>query len=441
MIDVAGRAGALWRELRTRPATTLDRNIRNLYVETFWAGFCNATGAFNAVYAIRLGASNEAVALLTSVPALIAVLLTIPAGRLYAGRARHLPLVVRLLFLNRVFTVMTVLVPWLLHVNQGTALVCLLVLASAPAQVFSVGWSSLLGDLIPPVRRARVVAVRSILVSLSTMAGIFIAGLWLGVVPFPANYQWLYAASFVIALYSLSLIMRLEPPERTPALPSTAPPLDLRLLRLRLGDVLRRRRDFVRMVANTTALSLGLWLVSPLYALYFVRQLGASDSWIGLSATLATMTSVLGYYLWQQAIDRWGEKRVLKWTAGMMGLYPLLVGLSSQLAPILLWTALQGMVTAGLSLSQFGMLMSVCPEGRRPEFLAIYMTITNLGAFAIPLLGVALAGPLGLAPVITLGGLLSLVGALSFRIWALQAPDTLDARRALSLPTPDLHHR
>jgi len=130
----------------------------------------------------------------------------------------------------------------------------------------------------------------------------------------------------------------------------------------------------------------------------FVRTLGASDGWIGLYGTLGNLTPVLVYYVWQRAIGRWGEKRVLTSVVSVAGLYGVLVGLTPSLILILVWTALNGFIAAGINLSQFSILLKVCPDGDRPTYLGVYTTVLNSFAFVMPLLGVYLAGRFGIAP-------------------------------------------
>ena len=76
-------------------------------------------------------------------------------------------------------------------------------------------------------------------------------------------------------------------------------------------------------------------MVAPLYTIFYVRTLGASNSWIGLLTTITSLTGIAGYYLWQKGIARWGDRRVLAWTMIVCALYPGLVGLSPSLTSIL----------------------------------------------------------------------------------------------------------
>ena len=48
-----------------------------------------------------------------------------------------------------------------------------------------------------------------------------------------------------------------------------------------VGMMASERQDFVRITANTLVFNLGAWLVMPLYTILFVKQLDATDSWIG----------------------------------------------------------------------------------------------------------------------------------------------------------------
>jgi hypothetical protein len=63
-------------------------NRWNLYRDVAWYGFLSAvTTTFTSVFALRLGASNLLIGLLTSLPALLNILFQIPAARLIERQA------------------------------------------------------------------------------------------------------------------------------------------------------------------------------------------------------------------------------------------------------------------------------------------------------------------------------------------------------------------
>ena len=77
----------LWRFFKINLAKVDDRNAWYLVLEIFWASILGSVATFNAAYAIRLGADNFQVSLLSSIPALVAVLVSFPAGVFLAAPA------------------------------------------------------------------------------------------------------------------------------------------------------------------------------------------------------------------------------------------------------------------------------------------------------------------------------------------------------------------
>lgn len=409
------------------------RNARFLEIEIFWASFLSAAASFNAAFAVRLGASNQEIGWLTSMPALLAFLVTIPAGRYFSRQPNWMSPLVRSLFFYRFGFLIIALLPWLPLPAKDGLLIWTIILFTVPAHFFSVGWNSMMADAIPEVNRARVFALRNSIAAIALTGGIFMAGLWLEFAPFPFNYQAMYFVGFVASMISLYYIAKIHLPER----PTRAPiaTLQERLsFRQRWSKVFgkeglfRRQPDFTRIVVNTFLHGVGLWMVGPLYVIYYVRGLGAAEGWLGLNGMLANLTPVLGYWLWQRATVRWGENRVLKLTITVIGLYPLLVGASPSLSLILVWTALHGLLAPGVNLGHFPMLLKVCPEEDRPFYMGVYTTLMNLGAFVMPMIGVVLADIYGLQPVLIVGGVLTLIGSASFVLWPLQTADSLSIR-------------
>jgi MFS family permease len=422
-----------WEDIRCwiapGPMSTVERNARNLEIEVFWAAILAGAAAFNAPFALRLGASNAQIGLLSSIPALLALLITLPAGQFLSHRSQRMPWLIWSLFLARIGYVLVALIPFVTRMPQGTALIWLLIAMSAPASFFSIPWNSMLAEVIPEANRSKVFAVRNILVSFSATAAIFLAGRWLSYAPYPANYQIMYAAGLVGGMLSLYYIRRLRVPD-SPVPVVRREPVRLSALIKAGREAFRAQPDFFRLVVNTLAHGAGLWMIGPLYVLYFVRTLGATEGWIGLNSTLASLTPAIGYYLWQRGIVRWGEKHVLILTITFIGLYPLLVGLTHSLTVILLLTALNGLIAPGTNLSHFNMLLKICPADQRPVYLGLWTSTVNAAAFVMPLIGVAVANQVGFAPVLIAGGVMCLLGSTTFRFRKLQTPDSLAVRRA-----------
>jgi sugar phosphate permease len=188
-----------------------------------------------------------------------------------------------------------------------------------------------------------------------------------------------------------------------------------------MREVVSKHPGFVRITVNTLLHGMGVWMAGPLYVLYFVRNLQASDAWLGLNGTIASIGTIVGYSFWRWLITRWGEPVSLKRTIVLVGLYPVLVGLTPSLPVILLFGVLNGLIVPGVNLTHFNTLLRVTPPEARPQYTSIYITIMNIGAFVCPLISVAVATKIGLAPTLIGAGILSMIGSTSF--WWLPVGD------------------
>lgn len=390
-----------------------DRNIRSLYHEVFWAGIANAVVTFNGVFAVRLGASDALIGAMTSIPPLIVALVTLPAGQWLERRGRQLPLILSTIFLYRLGFLLIALMPFVFVEHRAWIFVGIVLLMTIPTPVFGVGFSSLLADVVPERRRAAVVGWRNIILVAVTAVVTFVAGRGLDAFAFPINYQGLYFISFVTAMIALFWLSRIEAHEpHARKRPDGSPPARLSLASTRA--LLASHPGYPRIILDTLIYGIGPWMVAPLYTIFYVRTLGASNSWIGLLTTITSLSGIAGYYLWQKGITRWGDRRVLAWTMIVCALYPGLVGLSPSLTPILVIGAIYGLIVPGLNLSHFNTLLKVCPVDRRPSALALYTMIMNVGAFVSPLIAVALADLVGLRPMLIVGTCFWMAGALLF---------------------------
>lgn len=423
------QARGLWRVVRKTPASDVESNIQNLFLELPPAAVLSGAAAFNAAFALRLGATNEEIGLLSSIPALLAVLVLIPSGQILGSRSRRMPLINWTLLIHRIGFLAVALVPFVPGIAHGTAVIWLLIASNPPAQFFSIGWNSMLADVLPEARRARVFAVRNILNGVAVTASIFLFGLWLDRVIFPINYQVMYGVGWAFSMLSSYYITRLKVPDSYVPPPQPKKAVTLGSLRRQAGDMWHSHSDFVRIVVNTFLTNITIWMIGPIYILYYVRQLGATDGWIGLNGTLASLTPILGNILWQRWVWRWGEKKILQWSIFCIPLYPILVGLTPDLRIILIWTAIYAAILPMANMSHFSLLLKICPDAHRPQFLGLFSTIMNIGAFVTPLIGVWLAGIFGFAPILIAGGIISIIGSASYFVLQLRTPDSVDARR------------
>ena len=182
-----------------------DRNAWYLVLEMFWAAILASAATFNAAFAIRLEATNTQIGLLTSLPALLAVIVSIPAGRFLQRKRRHKPWILTALTLARSGYLVVALLPWL-HLGGmplGGQVILTLIVFTIPVHFFNVGFIPMLAEVTSEDRRAAIFAARNIAYNASVTVLVFLFGLWLEKITFPINYQAMYIFGFATSMLSL----------------------------------------------------------------------------------------------------------------------------------------------------------------------------------------------------------------------------------------------
>ena len=409
------------RNLLNRVFGNLTDNSWYLVVEIFWASIAASGLSFVAAYAIRLGASNSAISLLSSVPALMAAVLLLPFGHFQQSRARPTRWVMSSLLLARLGTALYVIIPWL-HVGAlpaGVLVVICFSLITIPSNFFSLGFVPFLAQVLPENKRADTFAARNVVAGVVVSLMAYLYGLWLIHVVFPTNYQAMFFVALSTSLMSCWYLLKVKVAEPAPPAPAKVSPEWRTFFKewLAFFKAAWKVRPFVQITINTFLYAMGMWAAGPLLLLYYVRTLGASDAWIGLLTSVTNLAAIFGYLFWQRVIRRVGEGRTLRWTIIAMGLYPLLAGAIPSLTAILFVAALNGIFTAGVNLTHLNTYLTAIPEGERHNYTALHQTLMNVGAFICPTIGILLANQLGFAPVLMGCGALSILGAFSFWVW------------------------
>jgi MFS family permease len=407
-----GRARRLWRQALRRRETVEERNNWNLYLDIAWFGVLSGiTSTFVSVFAIRLGASNTLVGLLVSLPALINIFWLIPSARIIERQRRRLPIIVRASFLQRLGYLLIALMPFVLRTHRPEALVALVALITFPTAIATVAFTSLLADVVPADERAQVISIRSVLVSIVSTVTVLISGKLLDLLLFPFNYQLLFGVGFAASLVSLYHVSRIQVTDAVVVEQQPRRKISLATQLRRSVRQLIKQRDFVRFSASAFFFHWGLYLPSALYAIYRVRNLGASDTWIGLLSMVQNAVTIMAYLYWGRVASRKGNRFVLLISSLGIVLFPVLTGLSTRVEPLLLPSIIAGIFGAGFNLSFFNTLLEVCPQERRPSYVAINTALINVAAFLAPLLGTSLTNLLGIRNAFFIAGAVRLLGA------------------------------
>lgn len=392
-----------------------DQNIRNLYLEIAFASVLGAIVTFNAAYALRLGASNQLIALLSSMPALVAAIASIPTARFLQRRRKRKFWIFGSLLLLRLGHAVLVVLPWLFPpVSAATWLVVWVIALNLPSIFFTNGFFALLGELVPEQRRAFVFSRRSIIWSIGLVIVSALVGVWLDHVMFPLNYQLMYAFGVVTALMSNYFLSKLHVPDRDALpVPETEHPVEAAKL---TGPI-------ARMLFNTAVYQLGINLPASLFIIYYIQSLNASDGWLGINSSLGSAGVVVGYLIWERLLHRhqfiWSIRRatLLTW------IFPVGIALVPSLVFIPLDNFLVNVLHPGFDLSSFNVMLKLTHPRYRTVSMSWYNTIVNISAFLGPIIGVWLAGIIDIRGALIVAGIVRIIGGLLFTLNRVVEPE------------------
>lgn len=408
--------------------TDTERNIRynvNHGVASILA--VNLALPFFGIFALKLGASNFQVALLSSAPAFASLLVMFP-GAMYVDRFSRKKQVTTMFFLaNRVFYLLMACIPFLPHEWRAAALVVAVALMNLPGAVGNVAWQSFISRVIPPAQRAQAFARRNRWMNIVGTAAVVVAGRALDIMSFPVGYQVMFVLAFVAAMVEIRIFQQILEPAAPAEGSLSGDPAGLqpsaslaaqegpgergeRAASHRAGWANGRHRRLIsfegsfwealreivgqpRFVRYTLAAMVFyfMWQIAwPLFTLYQVKVLGANNLWISLLNLANTGGSIVGYGFWAAFADRHGHLKTLVLSTLGIFIVPLYYAFSKDLTTITILNLATGAIFAGVNLSLFNALLEHTPDKHTTTYIAFYNTAVTLTTVFAPMVGVGL---------------------------------------------------
>ena len=413
-------------------------NFLNLYYDIGWFGLLSgSTMAFISVYLVRIGATAAQIGLMNAGPAVMAIILSIPAGTWLKRRKIDRSVFLTSVF-HRFFYLLWIPLPIIFGTETQVWVVILVtLLMSIPGTALAVGFNAMFADAVPPEWRGHVVGVRNAVLAITTIIASLVCGFLLDTLTFPMNYQLVFLLGFVGAAMSSFHLSRIEVDENIlprngrilgdMAQPGLGKPsgdvfpkgIALRYLTRRISsrfpNIRILRGPFGILMVGMFLFHLTQHLAIPLFPIYWVDRLSLSDQVISVGTALFYATVFLGSTQLSRLTSRVGSHGVTVAGAMLMAAYPGLTAITRDVPLYLLTSIIGGLAwsMAGGALGNY--LLEKIPEDDRPSYLAWYMVIINMAVLSGSLLGPTLARAIGLVPallVAALGRVLSAFGIL-----------------------------
>ena len=396
------------------PRTVDERNARLLYLSTALIGVpFGGIVSFLPVFLARLGASPTLIGWYNSAPALLAMLTLIPSAALAERFGNQVRVRVRASQIMRLSYLLCAAAPLVLPTHLlPVVLVAIWTVKTFPDAVATPAWTSVMTLAVSPRNRARLNGTRWALLSIMSAISSAVFGWLLDHIAFPANYQVVFLISFVFAGLDPMVFARIQVPD----LARVEDTLSSKPLR-RLGAYFRpvlAERSFLIMLGATALYRVALSVPTPLFSLYWVNWLEASDTLIGLRGTIGNGALVAGYLYWSRRADRVGHRRVLTLCALGLALYPVATALSPSAVWILPAAVIWGITVAGIDIGLFDLMLAMMPRERQPRFAAVHGIVGSGCIFLGPLLGASIAGLTSTRTALIVAGVAQAVTTIPF---------------------------
>ncbi len=412
----------------TLSADVNTANIRYLYSEILFAAILGAIMTYNSLFALRLGATASLLGILSSAPALVTAILSVPSARYLETRKNRKQWLLHSLLFMRAGQLVLVVLPTIAPDNAAIFFVAWVVVLIIPNAFFANGFNAMLGDIIPEDRRAFVFSRRTIIWSLVTVAVLTVVGAYLDTTTalFPFNYQALYLFGIVTSIGSQIYLHKLVVPKlQALSTPQQATPVT----RMPLS------REMKKTLLNTFVYQFGINLPGPLFVLHYVNTLHVSDGAISINNAAGTLGAVFGYVVWEAITRRRGFFWGMRTAAIMTWILPFTVAFAQSFPLIIAANIAVNLIHPGMDLSIINVVFKLSTPEQRNMSLSYYTTALNLSAFAAPLIAVPLSGLIGIPGAMLCAAALRLLGGIMFQVNRVQDPAPEPILQAASVST------
>ncbi len=377
------------------PTTDQTRNYHLVQVDSVFVGVVAAASTFLPVFLVKLGASGTSVGLLTAIPALVAFTLAIPFGRWLQGRRNIVASYSRLRIAG-----------WMSYGTMGVAAVVLpadvvvpvvlglWAVAALPATAGLVAFPIVMDGAAGPNGRFDLLGRRWAISGVVTSVSVVVAGLALTVLAFPINFAILFIAISTTAVGSFLVSRQIVLPDQERS--GDGLPKSLRA-RVRVPlDIVRSSPSFLRFEARSLVYTASIGLAMPLLPLFYVHELQAPNSWIGVIGAAQAAGAVIGYLAVRRISRRRTAAGILLPALLAATAVPATMSVISLMPAVAAAAFVGGLAAAGVQLALFDELMRRIPRQQGVTFSAVDQSLQNFALILAPSLGGYLSVVIGI---------------------------------------------
>lgn len=399
-----------------------SQNVRRVLIDGIGVGIAAAAAPYLPVFLTRLGADNFAIGLLTSMPALAGLIFAIPLGQFLARQKNIVPWYSRSRFFVLLCYALTGLVPFFVPNQAVLGILLIWLIATIPQTIVNLGFTIVMGSVAGPEGRLYLMSRRWSTLGITTAIVVVLAGLALDRLPFPYNYQIVFIVLSLGGFVSFAFSSRINLPDQKVRTAPVERPTPIKNIQ-RMIDQLRAEKRFMRVISSQIVYRFGMAYAIPLFPLYYVRVLNASDEAIGLIATVQGAVLLVAYYVWARVTKQRGVRFALLVTTLAVAFYPIILSFTTDITMVIVLSAIAGTFAAGIDLVFFDMVVASYPHDEAATFVGVQQETVYLVSFVAPFVATFVATAVSIPFSLVVAGLIRLAGFGMFVVFAKDETD------------------
>ena len=405
----------------------LEKNYKLNITGSLMGAFVVAVANYLSTYLKEIGGGDYHFAMLSAMPAIVAVIALIPGAMIIDSTKNKLRTTLLICFGSRAFFLLYALVPFLPRMIQPFSLAALVGLRNAFESVWQIGYQSLMADVFPKNELNEILGKRSKYNNILTIGATFVLGTYLTLYEkLPISSIGLFQILFIFTLaigtweiYQYSRF-KFEP----------APPVQGESFGKKLMTALKEAKNYpmyCRYCATVIVFYLGWQMAWPLYNMYQLNVLNANAAWMGYFNIASQVTQVLTIGLWVKLSKKIGSNFVLAICMFLMAISPVVYALSGTLFILLLAQFVVGLGTGGVNFLVFNELIYVAPEKNRTLYMSLFTCLTQITSSFMPFIGTFIKQTWSIYAALYISAAIRLIGAGIF-LWGCQVNKKLMAK-------------
>lgn len=402
-----------------RAHDTYERTAARVVTEgALWAFVVQLTSPFYQLFVRQMGGGDLAVSLVSSLPALFALITLLPFSAYIDTLPRKKPFVAKTIGIYALMLPLMALSP-LLGFLKVPAFILLIALFNIPLLAYTVSWQSFFTDILDERSRIMPHAKREMMRNYIQGIASVLGGFVLSYVCVTANdkihtYQALFLLAFLFALLQRQVLLKTDD-SHVPDKEAKKRPGVLSIFKM-FGTELIKNRQFSRFLGLLFVFNTAAYMGSSLFFLYVVNVVGANEFLKNTLDFVGVMLCGFTATAWGKYIRRFGAKN-----AGIIGCFagaasPILLVLWNSVPGLWINYVLSGLFSPPLNLGMFNDMLESVPEENMTFNIGMYNTVLQTAMFIGPILGVAVYRMTTIELALILSGVLRAIGGVLFLI-------------------------